>query len=191
MRTSAKSVIGILSAALLVGGLSVPATATHNNDAQSGHARALANLPRSSDFRWNDPELGRSFQSDLAFLGRIAVAGNYNGFRIIDVSAPSRPRVVRDVWCSGPQNDVSIWGDVIIASVDDVLSGPACGSTRSGPRCGPENAAQFGYDPNHRQISVVEVPLRRPSASRVVAEPKVNMPLFTDLVPDGFNPLGG
>jgi hypothetical protein len=64
-------------------------------------------------------------------------------------------------------------------------------SLRSGPRCGPENAATYGYDPYHRQISVVEVPLANPAAARVIGEPKVQMPLFTDLVPSGFNPLGG
>jgi hypothetical protein len=42
--------------------------------------------------------------------------------------------VIRDVWCPGPQNDVSIWGDTIVTSVDDVLTGSACGSTRAVPQ---------------------------------------------------------
>ncbi len=228
-------------------------------DQHSPQAKALAHIPRSSDFRWNDPTRGRNFQSDLAFEGHLAIAGNYNGLRVIDVSDPAHPAVVRDVWCPGPQNDVSIWGDLIVASVDDVLTSPACGSLRavpqtdpngweglrifrlsqilaaapdpdgftrvqpvgsvftkcgshthtgipdgnriivyvasyslrSGPRCGPENAATYGYDPFHRQISVVEIPLANPAAAHVIGEPKVTMPLFTDLVPAGFNPLGG
>src|SRR6266511_3512436 len=248
-----------VSAVVVAGMWAAPAQATHNQDQHSPQAMALANIPRSSDFRWNDPARGRNFQSDLAFEGHLAIAGNYNGLRVIDISDPAHPKVLRDVWCPGPQNDVSIWGDVIVASVDDVLTSPACGSLsavpqtdpngweglrlfslkqvlaarpdadgftrvqpvgsvftkcgshthtgipdgdrvivyvssyslRSGPRCGPENAATYGYDPYHRQISVVEDPLANPAAARVIGEPKVHMPLFTDLVPFGFNPLGG
>jgi hypothetical protein len=106
-------------------------------DQHSPQAKALANIPRSSDFRWNDPARGRNFQSDLAFEGHLAIAGNYNGFRVINISDPAHPSVVRDVWCPGPQNDVSIWGDVIVASVDDVLTSPACGSLRAVPQTDP------------------------------------------------------
>ena len=45
--------------------------------------------------------------SDLAFWGDLAYAGNYDGFRIIDVSS-AQPVVVTDFRCRGPQNDVSV-----------------------------------------------------------------------------------
>jgi hypothetical protein len=45
--------------------------------------------------------------SDLAFWGNLAYAGNYDGFRILDVSSP-QPVVVTDFRCRGPQNDVSV-----------------------------------------------------------------------------------
>jgi hypothetical protein len=134
----------IAAVSVLVTGIwAAPAHATHNQDQHSPQANALANIPRSSDFRWNDPALGRNFQSDLAFRGKLAIAGNYNGFRVIDISDPAHPRVVRDVWCPGPQNDVSIWGDVIVASVDDVLTSPACGSVRAVPQTDPSWGDQF------------------------------------------------
>lgn len=122
------------SVLLLFGAWAPPALAVPNADTHSRGAKALANLPRSSDYRWNDPQLGRSFQSDLAFQANLAIAGNYNGFRVIDISHPAHPRVVRDVWCPGPQNDVSIWDDLIVTSVDDVLTGSACGSIRAVPQ---------------------------------------------------------
>ncbi len=118
----------------LVSAWATPASASHNADQHSPGARHLANIPRSSDFRFNDPALGRSFQSDLAFQGKLAIAGNYNGFRVIDISRPARPRVIRDVWCPGAQNDVSIWGDVIVTSVDEVLTGSRCGSRPAVPQ---------------------------------------------------------
>ena len=45
--------------------------------------------------------------SDLAFWGNLAYAGNYSGFRILDISA-DQPRTVVDFACNGPQNDVSV-----------------------------------------------------------------------------------
>jgi hypothetical protein len=99
----------VVSAVVVAGMWAGPAQATHDQDQHSPQAMALANIPRSSDFRWNDPARGRNFQSDLAFEGHLAIAGNYNGLRVIDIADPAHPKVLRDVWCPGPQNDVSIW----------------------------------------------------------------------------------
>ena len=46
--------------------------------------------------------------SDLAFWGDLAYAGNYDGFRILDIR-DSQPRVLVDFACRGPQNDVSVY----------------------------------------------------------------------------------
>ena len=46
--------------------------------------------------------------SDLAFWGDLAYAGNYGGFRIMDISA-DQPQTVVDHVCNGPQNDVSVY----------------------------------------------------------------------------------
>src|SRR5437016_3417277 len=85
-RRSLRLLLAVASAVVVVTGLATPAAATHNQDIHSPQAQALANIPRSSDFRWNDPARGRSFQSDLAFTGNLAIAGNYNGFRVIDIA---------------------------------------------------------------------------------------------------------
>src|SRR3712207_4542600 len=84
--------------------------------------RLLANVPLPLD------EPGSSVAgSDLAFWGRYAYAGNYEGFRIIDIARPASPRVLADVRCFGPQNDVSVWGDLLFLSVDEPLDSPRCG----------------------------------------------------------------
>lgn len=90
-------------------------------DSASPQARLLANLARSS----------AATQSDLAFQGRYAFAGNYNGFRVIDISDPAHPAVVRDVWCPGAQNDISVWGDAIVLSVDSVRTDDSCAAGAS------------------------------------------------------------
>lgn len=66
--------------------------------------------------------------SDLAFWGNLAFVGNYGGFRIFDISEPGDPQLLADVPCFGPQNDVSVWEDLLFLSVDSVLTGPECGS---------------------------------------------------------------
>jgi len=55
--------------------------------------------------------------SDLAFWGDIAYQGNYNGFRVLDVSDPMNPELI--TWhddCVGSQGDVMIWDDILIRS---------------------------------------------------------------------------
>ena len=74
-----------MSALALIGASATAASADHNADDHSPQAQALANIPRSSDFQFGIPPAA-SFQSDLAFTGDLAIAGNYNGFRVIDVS---------------------------------------------------------------------------------------------------------
>jgi hypothetical protein len=54
--------------------------------------------------------------SDLAFWGRYAFQGHYNGFRIIDISSPTRPREVVFQECQGNQGDVVVWDDILVRS---------------------------------------------------------------------------
>ena len=61
--------------------------------------------------------------SDIAFWGDLAYAGNYDGFRIVDVSNPSQREQLVDYPCYGPQNDVGVW---------DTATGGCC-SCRSTP----------------------------------------------------------
>ena len=72
--------------------------------------------------------------------GGLALAGNYNGLRIFDIGRPKHPTLLKDLWCPGPQNDVSIWGDLIVMSVDTVLTGPARAAGAAGvvPRLRPQ-----------------------------------------------------
>src|SRR4051794_13545041 len=59
--------------------------------------------------------------SDMAFWGNRLVAGAYSGpggFRLLDISDPAKPTLEGAFDCPGPQNDVSIWKDLVIVSVD-------------------------------------------------------------------------
>ncbi|HEX6077589.1 MAG TPA: hypothetical protein VFZ32_20320 [Micromonosporaceae bacterium] len=91
-------------------------------DLHSQNMKLLANVPRSAP----------ATQSDLAFAGRYAFAGNYLGFRVIDISDPERPEVVTDFRCNGAQGDVSVYGDLLFQSVDSPQNHGGCNSSSAG-----------------------------------------------------------
>ncbi len=86
-------------------------------DLRSQNAKLLGTAPNPFEIN-----------SDLAFWGDLAFAGDFGGFRVIDISAPANPKVVADVDCVGPQNDVSVWGNLLFLSVDAVMTGSGCDS---------------------------------------------------------------
>jgi hypothetical protein len=72
-------------------------------------------------------QLGRDFaSSDLAFWGDLAIAGSYDGFRVIDVSDPRRPLVLSTVVCRTRQGDVSVWGPLVFLSTDTPQTSRDC-----------------------------------------------------------------
>jgi hypothetical protein len=71
--------------------------------------------------------------SDLAFWGRLAYAGHYDGFQIIDAGNPRKPKQITDFACPGSQHDVSVWGGLLFVSVETPRSSPACDSTTQSP----------------------------------------------------------
>ncbi|MGQ0604307.1 MAG: LVIVD repeat-containing protein [Anaerolineales bacterium] len=55
--------------------------------------------------------------SDIAFWGGFAYHGNYDGFRIVDISSPANPVEVLDYRdCFGNQGDVIVWGNILVRS---------------------------------------------------------------------------
>ncbi|MFE5771862.1 LVIVD repeat-containing protein [Streptomyces sp. NPDC056485] len=66
--------------------------------------------------------------TDLAFQGKYAYAGNYNGFTIYDIGNPKAPKTVSQVLCPGGQNDVSVQGDLLFLSTDSSRSDDSCNS---------------------------------------------------------------
>ncbi len=81
----------------------------------------IANLPKSGPF-----EGEANFGSDLAFWGKYAFQGNYNGIQITDISEPEAPRIVSQIHCPGAQNDVSVWGNLLFTSVDSSRNVSTC-----------------------------------------------------------------
>src|SRR6185369_17444836 len=57
-----------------------------------------------------------SSHSDLAFTGKYAIQGNFNGFEIWDISNPERPVLANAYECPASQNDVSIYKNLLFMS---------------------------------------------------------------------------
>jgi hypothetical protein len=57
---------------------------------------------------WSFPEGPTRTHSDLAMWGNIVVAGNYDGFRVFDISRTGTDRLRSNYLCRGPQNDSSL-----------------------------------------------------------------------------------
>ena len=123
--------------------------------ASSKNIELLANLPKQGAF---DSE--SALNSDLAFKGDYAFAGNYNGFMVYDISKPKKPQVVTQVVCPGSQNDVSVYRNLLVLSVDSSRNDDSCNSTAqpASEKSSWEGVRVFDIsDPaNPRYVSAVE-----------------------------------
>ena len=125
MRTSYLATVACALVALAV---AAPAVAEHGSADDASSMSHLANSPKpeSSDLAfWKGGPVQGPFQ-DLAF------AGNYNGFRIFDISKPWLPVLLTDFPCRGVQGDGSVHQArnrlIYIQSVDGAVSNPDCGA---------------------------------------------------------------
>jgi len=73
------------------------------------------------------PALLSFSNTDLLFSGNFMVAGNYHGFNTYDISNARAPRHIGSVVCPGGQGDVSLVGNLLIMSVQEVRGRLDCG----------------------------------------------------------------
>jgi hypothetical protein len=124
---STSLVIAAVLAVLMPGS----AVADHNTDTHTPNMTHEGTSPQSA-----------ATNSDLAFWGTRAYAGNFNGFRVIDISNPTDienpARVLANFSCPGSQFDVAVWdndadpdADLLFASVDGPRTNDTCASAGS------------------------------------------------------------
>src|SRR5262245_64685161 len=82
-------------AAVVASVLVVPATASadHATRPHTDNMHAKGESPHPATFL-GEPDGVRHISSDIAFQGRLAFNGNYDGFRIIDISDPDNPQEI-------------------------------------------------------------------------------------------------
>jgi hypothetical protein len=106
-----------LLAATAAGVLVLPATAAadHETRPHTDSMHAKGHSPHPATF-FGEPDGVRHINSDIAFWGRLAFNGNYDGFRIIDISDPDAPQEISHQRCNGDQGDIFVWDDILVRS---------------------------------------------------------------------------
>jgi hypothetical protein len=136
-----------LAAALVALGLPLSAGASHGNaDQASPNMFHVANLPTPPEFLNCDRGGATCFNSDLAFwdggaveseFSKIVAQGNYEGFRLVDVSDPANPANISVVECRTNQGDVSFYKArnrlLLIQSIEEQVSTPDCATAMEQP----------------------------------------------------------
>jgi hypothetical protein len=89
--------------------------------------------------------------TDLAFWRKTVIQGRYDGFRIIDVSDPRRPRERAMFPCVSPQGDVGVYKDLVFRSVDSPQRTDRCSTTSqsgspTGADCAPAPSPCTGFE---------------------------------------------
>ena len=89
--------------------------------------------------------------TDLAFWGDLAIQGRYDGFRVVDVTAPGNPQELAFFACVSPQGDVGVYGNLVFRSVDspqrtDRCTDVAQSGNPTGADCAPAPSPCTGFE---------------------------------------------
>src|SRR5687768_1298307 len=119
--TVAPSPVGSMSAAAPSPDPRVGLRAGQNDAAEAAwNLRVVAKNPPTGPF------VG-STNSDLAFTGKYAIQGNYNGFQVWDISNPSQPTLKTSYFCPASQSDVSVYKNLLFVSGEGIGGRLDCG----------------------------------------------------------------
>ncbi|MEP6835426.1 MAG: hypothetical protein ABJB74_18720 [Gemmatimonas sp.] len=87
---------------------------------------AVSNLRLLS--KTSQPAKFETTNSDIAFSGKYAIQGNYNGFLVWDISTPSAPMLATAYFCPASQNDISVYKNLLFVSGESTTSRLDCGA---------------------------------------------------------------
>ena len=140
MRTTSRWALAAVSVlALAVSAL--PASAGHETDPRTKNLHPLGHIEEPAvlgGFGGADPNI----HTDIAFWGKYAFQGNWDGFNIRDVSSPGNPETVSRTFCDGNQGDIVVWDNVLVRSWNTPAGTP--GPFGAGLTCdGQDVAAGF------------------------------------------------
>jgi hypothetical protein len=91
-----------------------PGQAEHRDFPSTRNIHAMGQNQHPASFEV--PVAEREISSDIAFWGNLAIQGNYDGFRVLDVSAPANPKLISHPRCNGDQGDVVVWENIVVRS---------------------------------------------------------------------------
>ena len=114
MRGSVRwSIVAVSVAGLALAGM--PAQADHATRPHTQNMHAKGHSPHPATFL-GEPDGVRHVNSDIAFWGELAFNGNYDGWRVIDISDPDNPTELAHPSCNGDQGDIVVWENLLVRS---------------------------------------------------------------------------
>ena len=106
-----RSLLRLLVPAMLVIGIvafPLAAGAGHENDPRTPNLKPMGHIFEPASLL--NPAIGNpDIHTDIAFWGKFAIQGNWDGFNIRNISSANNPRQVSRTFCDGNQGDVIIW----------------------------------------------------------------------------------
>lgn len=103
------TLIGVVLALVVI---ALPVSAGHDDDPSTENLHPLGHIEEPASLFYGPP----SVHTDIAFWGKYAFQGNWQGINIRDISAPGNPKQVSFTECNGNQGDVVVWDDILIRS---------------------------------------------------------------------------
>lgn len=104
----------LLALAALIA-LGLPAGAGHSSDPHTNNLHPMGHIEEPASLL-NPAVANPDIHTDIAFWGKWAFQGNWDGFNIRNISAPGNPKQVSRTFCNGDQGDIVVWGDVLVRS---------------------------------------------------------------------------
>jgi hypothetical protein len=106
-------VLGVLAVAMLA--VPAAARAEHATRPHTPNIHAKGHSPHPATFE-GEPDGVRHINSDIAFQGHLAFNGNYDGWRVVDISDPDNPVELAHPSCNGDQGDLVVYGNILVRS---------------------------------------------------------------------------
>jgi hypothetical protein len=114
MRTVFRPFVATVIAAGLLA-FPLAAQAGHSSDPRTPNIHPLGHIVEPASLL--NPAVGNpDIHTDIAFWGKLAIQGNWDGFNIRDISAPGNPKQISRTFCDGNQGDVVVWDDIVVRS---------------------------------------------------------------------------
>ncbi len=115
MRRTATRWSFVLGLAMALSMTAMPAQADHATRPHTANMHAKGHSSHPATFL-GEPDGVRHVSSDLAFWGKLAFNGNYDGWRVIDISDPDDPVELAHPSCNGDQGDLVVWENILVRS---------------------------------------------------------------------------
>lgn len=124
-----------------------PASAGHDEDPRTKNLHPMGHIVESASLLNPNVDNPGTVHTDIAFQGKYAFQGRWDGFNIRDISAPGNPRQVSFTLCNGNQGDVVVWGDVLVRSWNTPAGTP--GVFGAGNDCDGSGNVPNGFEGLH------------------------------------------